>query len=94
MKKEIRIKSFKVTSEAAPTQIEGNLVDGRQFYIKYRNGRYYYENTVQYTDMQTGAICEYVERTFSMNLYLSDPDCMPVSAALVLADLVYLSEEE
>ena len=47
MKKEIRIKSFKVTSEAAPTQIEGNLVDGSQFYIKYRNGRYYYENTVQ-----------------------------------------------
>ena len=37
------IKNYEITSTAAPTQIEGNLIDGREFYIRYRNCIYYAE---------------------------------------------------
>ena len=37
------IKTYEVTSVVAPTQIEGTLKDGKEFYIRYRNCMYYAE---------------------------------------------------
>jgi|11_taG_2_1085331.scaffolds.fasta_scaffold00022_41 hypothetical protein len=37
------IKTYEVTSNVAPTQIEGTLEDGRDFYLRYRNCMYYAE---------------------------------------------------
>jgi hypothetical protein len=37
------VEEFAITSIAHPTQIEGKLTDGRQFYIRYRNNSFYAE---------------------------------------------------
>lgn len=37
------VEEFAITSIAAPTQIEGTLTDGREFYIRYRNNSFYAE---------------------------------------------------
>ena len=50
---EKEIVRFRITSVAEPTQIEGRLSNGSEFYIRYRNGNYYFE---EYNKcMQTGA---------------------------------------
>jgi len=35
------VKTYEVTSNVAPTQVEGTLEDGRTFYLRYRNCYYY-----------------------------------------------------
>jgi len=35
------VKTYEVTSDVAPTQVEGTLEDGRTFYLRYRNCYYY-----------------------------------------------------
>tara|TARA_R110001592_G_scaffold19887_5_gene81211 strand:- start:10610 stop:10924 length:315 start_codon:yes stop_codon:yes gene_type:complete len=37
------IKNYEITSGVAPTQIEGRLIDGREFYIRYRNCLFFVE---------------------------------------------------
>lgn len=39
----MNVEEFAITSVAAPTQIEGRLTDGREFYLRYRNNRFYAE---------------------------------------------------
>ena len=79
MNEKIRIKSFKVTSVAAPTQIEGKLSNGNEFYIRYRNGNYFY--------------CD-DDNKFTLNPHNEEEDYMDIDKALSIAGLVYLSEEE
>jgi len=50
---EKEIVKFRITSVAHPTQIEGRLSNGNDFYIRYRNGNYYFEEYDKC--MQTGA---------------------------------------
>ena len=50
---EKEIVKFRISTVAEPTQIEGRLSNGSEFYIRYRNGNYYFE---EYNKcMQTGA---------------------------------------
>lgn len=39
----IIIKNYEITSRIAPTQIEGQLLNGKEFYIRYRNCVFYAE---------------------------------------------------
>jgi len=38
-----KVKEYEKTSVAAPSQWEGYLTDGREFYIRWRNDNFYFE---------------------------------------------------
>ena len=53
IKNEKEIVKFRITSVAEPTQIEGALSNGNDFYIRYRGGNFYFEEYDKC--MQTGS---------------------------------------
>ena len=84
---EKEIVKFRITSVASPTQIEGRLTNGNDFYIRYRGGNYYFEEYDKC--MQTGA--DNVFNKFSTNISVEDPymaDFMNVYEAFDIAGIV------
>jgi len=68
--REKNIEKFRITSVAHPTQIEGRLVNGNKFYIRYRNSNYYFGE--YYTCMQTGA--DFLGERICKSIYHPDDD--------------------
>ena len=84
---EKEIVKFRITSVASPTQIEGRLTNGNDFYIRYRGGNYYFEEYDKC--MQTGA--NNIFNKFSTNISVEDPymaDFMNVYEAFDIAGIV------
>jgi len=80
---EKEILKFRITSVASPTQIEGRLSNGNDFYIRYRGGNYYFEEYDKC--MQTGA--DNLFDKFSKTMYVEDPDFMNVYEAFDIAGI-------
>jgi len=81
---EKEIVKFRITSVAEPTQIEGRLSNGNDFYIRYRSGNYYFEEYDKC--MQTGN--ETVGEKMSKSIYhLKDDSFMTVYQAFDVANL-------
>ena len=81
---EKEIVKFRITSVAEPTQIEGRLSNGNDFYIRYRASNYYYEEYDKC--MQTGA--DKVSKTFSKPVrHVEDPSFMTVYQAFDVAEI-------
>jgi hypothetical protein len=81
---EKEIVKFRITSVAEPTQIEGRLSNGNNFYIRYRGGNYYFEEYDKC--MQTGN--ETVGEKMSKSIFHPENDSfMTVYQAFDVANL-------
>ena len=77
------IKDYEVTSYVHPTQIEGTLSDGGNFYIRYRNCNYYAEVNGEQISRLRMVVHSY-----------EDEDCLSINKMLNLFYLAYENRGE